>query len=113
MTGCRKKARFVGVREHKLAAFFLHVVEQTRMLERDGRLVGEGLHQADDGLWELTSEASPQRERTQRPLCPEQRDDKGCAKPGFKQGVAQAIAGTQDKIRDLQRLSLSDRLAKA
>src|SRR5437868_5071706 len=112
MTSCRKKARFVRVCEPKLTAFFLHVLEQTRILERDGRLVRERLHQSDDGLWELTSEASSQRERTQGPLGPEQRNDQRCAKPRVKQRVAQAITGTLHKVRDLHWLPLGNRFAK-
>src|SRR5262249_50960548 len=70
------------------------------------------LHQANHVSWELAGATSPQDERTERSLCPEQWDHKRCAKPRFNHGVAQWFARALGKVGYLQWLSLGHRLGK-
>ena len=63
--------RLVLAGDLELAALLGDLLEQARVLERDGRLVGEGLHQADDGL-RRTRPAGVGAERARRAALPPQ-----------------------------------------
>ena len=79
--------RLVLAGDFKLAALLGDLAEQAGILERDSRLVGEALHQADDSLRELARAASLQEERTERTLGPEQRNDQGSVQTRFERSV--------------------------
>ena len=84
--------RLVLARDLQLAALLGDLLEQTRVLQRDSRLVGEGLHKADDGLGELARVAARRTSVPSGPSACEQRDNQRCAKSRFKHSVAQGIA---------------------
>ena len=84
--------RLVLAGDLEFAALLGDLLEQASVLERDGGLVGEGLHEADDGLRELARLAPLQDQRAERTLGAEQRDDEGGAQSGFERSVAQGIA---------------------
>ena len=104
--------RLVLAGDLKLAALLGDLLEQAGVLQGDGGLVGEALHEADDGVGELTGLASLQNQRAERTLASEQRDDEGCAQARFERSVAQGIARPLGDIGDLQRLAIGDCLAQ-
>src|SRR5262249_30756341 len=70
--------RFVLAGDLKLAALPSDLLGKTCILQCNRRLVGKGLHQADDGLRELARLTPLQKKRAQWTLGAEQRRDKRC-----------------------------------
>jgi hypothetical protein len=81
--------------------------------DRDRRLVGDGLHEADGGLEDFAQLAPLQEQRAEWTLGSGQRTDEGCAQAHFEYRIAQRITRALGDVRDLQRLTLADRLAQA
>ena len=104
------KLGFLLARDLKLATLLHDLIEQACIFKRDRRLVGETLHEADDGSVELAWPPASKDERAERFVRPKQRDDERCAKAGVDHRVSQGIAGPLDEIRKLQRLALVNRL---
>src|SRR5262245_5440744 len=103
--------RLVLARNLKLAALLRDLLEEAGIFERNRGLVGEGLHEADDGLRELARLTTPQDERAKRLLRTEQWYDKRCAEPCFQNRGPQRFARALTQIRNLQWLSLRNRFA--
>ena len=104
--------RLVLAGDLQLAALLRDLLEQARVLQGDGGLVGEGLHEADDGLGEFARPPPLQHQRSERALAAEQRDDEGRAQARFERSIAQWIARALEDVGDLQRLPLGDCLAE-
>src|SRR5262245_38454364 len=107
------KLRLVLTGDLELPALLRDFFEESRVLERNCRLVGEALHQPDDRRIELARLASTQDERTEWLLRAEQRDNEVGPKPSFKHGVTQLVAGPLQKVGNLNWLSLGNDLAEA
>ena len=60
---------------------FLRFVEQAHVLDRDRRLVGEGLHQRDLLVGESRRLRAPEDDRADRTVFAHQRDRQDCAEP--------------------------------
>jgi hypothetical protein len=88
-------------------------LKQVGIFDRDRRLVGDGLHEADGGLEEFAQVAPLQERRAKWTLGSGQRTDEGCAQAHFEYRIAQRITRALGDVRDLQRLTLVDRLAQA
>ena len=67
--------RLVLAGDLQFAALLGDLLEQASVLQRDGRLVGEALHEIDDGCRELAGLAALQDERAERPFTAKQRDN--------------------------------------
>src|SRR5215510_10975517 len=105
--------RFVLAGDLKLVALARDLIEQARVLQCDDGLVGERLHQADNIRGELAGATTPKDERSKWSLRAEQCDYERCAKSGCNHRVSQGIARTLHKVRNLQWLSLGDRLPQS
>src|SRR5262245_19700086 len=70
--------RLVLTGDLELAALLGDLIKEARILQRDCRLVGKGLHQANDGLRKLAGMTPLQKERIDWTLGTLQRHDKGC-----------------------------------
>src|SRR5262245_20181312 len=85
----------------KLAALWRDLLEEAGIFERNRGLIGEGLHEADDGLRELARLTTPQDKRAERLLHADQWDDKRCAEPRFQNRIPQGLARALVQIRNL------------
>src|SRR5262245_30056665 len=97
----------------QLAALLGDLVEQARVLKCDHRLVGEGLHQADDRLRELAQSAPLEDERTEGLFPSEQGNDECCTKTSFDGSITQWVAWAIKNIGHLQWPACRDGLTKA
>src|SRR5215475_7190434 len=72
----------------KLPALPGNLFEEACVLQCNGRLIREALHETDDGLWKLAGLSSAQDECSEWLLRREEWDNERSTKPGFKHGVA-------------------------
>src|SRR5262245_50788907 len=96
---------FVRTGDLKLAALLRDLLEQASVFQRDRRLVGEALHEVDDGLGKLTGAAPVENESTQWALTAEQRNDEASSETRFDCGIAQGIARPLQNVWHLQWLA--------
>src|SRR5262245_29970547 len=99
--------------DFELTAFLGDLLKEARVFQRNGRLVREALHQADDRGRELTGGPTLQYERANRTLATQERHDEGRVQARRKRGIAQHVARSLQYIWHLQRLPIGDRLAQA
>ena len=64
MAHVRKELALVPARDLELAALVLNLVEQTHVLDRDRRLIGERLHELDLAIREGSDRESPEDDRS-------------------------------------------------
>src|SRR5262245_61681563 len=97
----------------KLPTFLGDLLKKARVLQCDGRLIGEALHQADYGWRELARLAPPQDQGAERLVRRQQGDEERCTKPCLEYSIAQGIAGALHKVGNLQRPLPGNRLSRA
>ena len=77
-----EELRFVLARYFELAALLLDLVEQPRVLDRQHGLCAKGLQQIDRALGKLARLLAADHQRTDDPVCAEQRNGQQGTEPG-------------------------------
>ena len=85
----------------QVAVARLQLVEQPRVLDRDHRLVGEGLEHGDLSFGEHRRFGASDGDRSNRAAVAEHRHGKDAAKPGRLSQALQAIFGILANIRNV------------
>jgi len=107
-----EELRLVFARHLKLAALLLDLTEQTRVLDCQHRLRGEGLQQFNRARGKFARLLPPDHERADDPICPDQRHDEARSKSGAHCDLSYWAWRLIANICDLQWLSVLDRPAE-
>src|SRR5262249_49092010 len=91
--------RFVLARYFQLTALLGDLLEQWGVPQRNPRLIGEVLHEADHRRRELTWPLPLEDECAERARTAEQRDDEAGAKARLDCGIAQGITWPLQNVR--------------
>ena len=76
-------------------------------------MVSKALHQADDGLGELTRSIALQHQRSKRALAAEQRQNQNRPQAGLGSNFAKRAGRLDVGFRQLHRLTISERVSAA
>src|SRR5262249_21996424 len=113
MAHARDELRLVLARLRQLAALFLDLAEQARVLDGQHRLRRERLQEINGTLGKVARLLAPDHERPDDTICADQRHDEARPKSGPHCDLSHRAWRLVANIRDLQWLSVLDRLAES